>query len=155
MYSSRDVIREILAELSGGALRIHRADFQLSLLRQLPLPASGVAVNSTCKLHLSHKLIDYQITSHSSAGDPRPITLFFADKSNKTCDMLVGADGIKSTVRQLFLSRLPNPEKYEMFLDPVWSGTVAYRGLVDKAELKKVFPGHRALDHPGIMVSTQ
>lgn len=137
---------------SGGALRIHRADFQRSLVEHLPLPGSGAAINSTCTLHLSHRLIDYTDTA-SSSSTHCPVTLHFEDKPNAYCDILVGADGIKSVVRRLFLTRLPNPEKYENCLEPVWSGTVAYRGLVRKEDLSRVFPGHRALDHSGIMVS--
>jgi len=48
---------------------------------------------------------------------------------------------------------MPNPEKYQEFLDPTWTGSLVYRGLVDAEELRKVYPGHRALNHPGIMVS--
>lgn len=138
---------------SGGVLRIHRADFQRSLIKYLPLPGSNVVTNATCNLHLSHRLVDYTYTSHSSsATHPGAITLHFADKPCATCDILIGADGIKSTVRQLFLKRLPNPERYERSLEPVWSGAIAYRGLVAREDLEKVFPGHRALNHPGIMV---
>lgn len=80
-------------------------------------------------------------------------TSHFADKPRVTCDILIGADGIKSSVRQLFLNRLPNPKKYERYLEPKWSGLVAYRGMVSKEALQKVLPGHRALEHPGLMVS--
>lgn len=137
---------------NGGALRIHRADFQRSLINYLPLAGSGVPVNTTCTLHLSHKLVDYSLSISSTASYPNsgPVTLHFADKPSKTCDILVGADGIKSTVRRLFLSRLPSPERYVKFLDPIRTGTVVYRGLVDKEELRKASPGHRALDHPGL-----
>ncbi|KXN93284.1 Salicylate hydroxylase, partial [Leucoagaricus sp. SymC.cos] len=129
----------------GGILSIHRADFQRSFIEHLPLLGSNVKMSSICNLHLSHRLINYDFTATGH------ISLSFVDKPITTCDILVGADGIKSTVRRLFLTRLPNPEKYEMFLDPVWSGSMAYRELVDKNELKKIDPGHRALDHPGLM----
>lgn len=141
----------------GGVFRIHRADFQRSLIQHLPLPGSRAKINSPCKLHLSHRLINYAYTStipssSTSLTPSGPITLFFSDKPPASCDILVGADGIKSTLRKLFLSRLPNPERFGRFMEPVFSGTAVYRGLVSKEELKKVFPGHRILDHPGVMV---
>ncbi|KAF9449145.1 4-aminobenzoate hydroxylase [Macrolepiota fuliginosa MF-IS2] len=140
---------------NGGALRIHRADFQRSLIKHLPLAGSAAKdINCPCTLHLSHRLADYTSTAPAtSTRNIGPITLHFSDKPSATCDILIGADGIKSTVRQLFLSRLPNPQKYERYMEPVWSECVAYRGLVSTDELEKVFPGHRALTHPGLMYS--
>ncbi|KAF9449147.1 4-aminobenzoate hydroxylase [Macrolepiota fuliginosa MF-IS2] len=139
----------------GGALRIHRADLQKSLMEHLPLPDSTVAdIKTLCTLHLSYRLLDYtQTTNTGSSGGSGPLTLHFAGKPSAVCDILIGADGIKSTVRQLFLSRLPNPQTYERFLQPVWSGLVAYRGLVAKEDLQKALPGHRALTHSGLMYS--
>jgi len=134
----------------GGVLRIHRADLQRSLLRHLPLTGSDRPINSTCALHLSHKLINYEFSpSDFSSGS---LKLYFENKANKRCDILIGADGIRSTVRQLFLTRMPDREKNKAFLDPIWTGSLVYRGLVDAEELRKVYPGHRALNHPGIMV---
>ncbi|KAF9449151.1 4-aminobenzoate hydroxylase [Macrolepiota fuliginosa MF-IS2] len=131
---------------NGGALRIHRADFQRSLLKHLPLPGTAATkMNSLCAVHLSHRLINY---SYTNAG---PITLNFEGKPSTTCDILIGADGIKSSLRPMFLNRLPNPQRYDKFREPVWSGTVAYRGLVSREDLEKVYPGHRILDHPGLM----
>ncbi|KXN91574.1 Salicylate hydroxylase, partial [Leucoagaricus sp. SymC.cos] len=137
----------------GGVLRIHRADFQTSLIKHLPLPASSVKINSTCNLHLSHRLVDYgsNSTCTSEAQQRGSLLLYFSDKPTSACDILVGADGIKSTLRQLFLARLPGPDKYQIFHDPVWSGSIAYRGIVDKNDLQKIFPNHRALNHAGLM----
>ena len=135
----------------GGVLRIHRADLQRSLLQHLRLTGSGIPINKTCTLHLSHKLVDYKFSPPNfSSGS---LKLYFENQVDRTCDILIGADGIKSTVRRLFLTRMPNPEKYQEFLDPTWTGSLVYRGLVDAEELRKVYPGHRALNHPGIMVS--
>ncbi|XP_006456323.1 hypothetical protein AGABI2DRAFT_239564 [Agaricus bisporus var. bisporus H97] len=137
-----DVINE------GGGLRIHRADFQRGLVQHLPLPKSNkVHINTPCTFHLNHCLIDY---TRDGSEDGR-IKLHFDGKPSKECDVLIGADGIHSTVRQLFLSRLPNPEKYEKYHKPVWSGLVAYRGLVSREDLEATHPGHRALTHPGLI----
>jgi len=106
-------------------------------MTHLPHPDSP----TPCTLHLSWRLLDYNQNSESG-----PVTLHFANGVAKTCDILIGADGIKSTIRKLFLSRLPNPEKYERCMEPLWSGTYAYRGLVSMEDLAKVYPGHRLLD---------
>jgi 2-polyprenyl-6-methoxyphenol hydroxylase-like FAD-dependent oxidoreductase len=53
------------------------------------------------------------------------VTAFFADGTQKIGDLLIGADGVTSTVRQLLLPT------YE----PMYAGYVAYRGLVDEEEL--------------------
>ncbi|KXN92248.1 Salicylate hydroxylase [Leucoagaricus sp. SymC.cos] len=137
----------------GGALRIHRADFQRCLIQHLPLHNSKIIpINSRCTLHLSHRLIDYNDPPPSPSNSfSSPVILYFENRCSTTCDILIGADGIKSTIRRLFLQRMDDPRKYERFIDPTWSGAVAYRGLIAREELGKVFPGHRAFDHPGIM----
>ncbi|KXN81972.1 Salicylate hydroxylase, partial [Leucoagaricus sp. SymC.cos] len=134
----------------GGMLGVHRADFQRCFIEHLPLLGSNVKMNSTCNLHLSHRLIDYDPNITHSSTPPR-FTLHFADNPSTTCDILIAADGIKSTIRRFFLSRLPNPEKYEKFIEPVWSGSMTYRGIVDKNDLRKINPDHRALGDLGLM----
>ncbi|MBE9168102.1 FAD-dependent monooxygenase [Pleurocapsales cyanobacterium LEGE 06147] len=53
------------------------------------------------------------------------VTAIFADGTQATGDLLVGADGLSSTVRQILLPTY----------DPMYAGYVAYRGLVDEREL--------------------
>ncbi|KAF7760115.1 hypothetical protein Agabi119p4_10791 [Agaricus bisporus var. burnettii] len=129
----------------GGALRIHRADLQKGLIQHLPLSDSNTDQNNRrCTLNLDHRLVDY---THESSGR---VKLHFENQPSKECDVLIGSDGIHSTVRQLFLSHLPNPEKYEKYRKPVWSGLIAYRGLVSREALEEMYPGHRSLRHPGL-----
>jgi 2-polyprenyl-6-methoxyphenol hydroxylase-like FAD-dependent oxidoreductase len=59
--------------------------------------------------------------------DSEQVTAIFADGARDTGDLLIGADGPNSTIRQLLI---PNCEPY-------YAGYVAYRGLVNEAELDK------------------
>lgn len=61
------------------------------------------------------------------AEDPEAVTAHFADGTCMRGDLLVGADGIGSTVRAQFA-----PEAA-----PLYAGYIAWRGLVDEAELSE------------------
>ncbi|PFH51267.1 hypothetical protein AMATHDRAFT_142975, partial [Amanita thiersii Skay4041] len=116
----------------GGMVRVHRADLQRILMKH---------ASAACKLHLSSRLV-------SCTEKDDGVHLLFEDGSTKTCDLLVGADGIKSTVRRLFLERQPPEQGHGESIEPVWSGTYAYRGLVPKTLLDEKLPGHRASQVP-------
>ena len=115
-------------------LRIHRAEFQKILLNQ---------ALKCARLHLSSRLVSY--TEHLDS-----VHLEFLDGSKQACDLLVGADGIKSTVRKTFLES--RPRDYQESIEPIWTGTYAYRGIVPRDALLKGSPGHRAARIP-VMVS--
>ena len=70
------------------------------------------------RYHVGKRLIDIQQTDDS-------VTAYFADDTSVTGDLLVGADGPSSTVRQLLL---PDYTYH-------YAGYVAYRGLVNEADL--------------------
>ncbi len=81
------------------------------------------------------------------ASDSEPVVLKFEDGSEATCDVLVGCDGIKSAVRRTMYSDLAKEAeargeveeaaRLRALNDPIWSGTVAYRGLVPTSELEE------------------
>ncbi|MEM7553834.1 MAG: FAD binding domain-containing protein [Cyanobacteria bacterium P01_A01_bin.84] len=68
--------------------------------------------------HQGKCLIDLQ-------QDDEQVTAIFADGTKATGELLVGADGVSSTVRQILLPT------YE----PMYAGYVGFRGLVDEGEL--------------------
>ncbi|KAG6852996.1 hypothetical protein C0991_007678 [Blastosporella zonata] len=121
----------------------HRADFQRVLLRRLP---------KSCQTHCSKRLRSY---SQRLSG---AIEVVFEDGTTTTCDVLIGADGLKSAVRKSFLQekaslarsqgRRAEAAKIESSVNPVWSGTNAYRALIPTEKLKQRSPGHKILSRP-------
>lgn len=95
------------------------------------------------RLHLGHRF-----TSLEEKNDE--VVMHFQNGTSATCDLLIGMDGIKSAVRKSLLLKqgLTNSPSME----PVWSGTIAYRGLVSRDVLDKVFPGHRTITTPMMYV---
>lgn len=83
---------------------IHRGDFIEALVGVLP---EGM-------VRLGHKL--ERITDHGDRA-----TLTFANGATAEADLVIGADGIKSTVREQLFSDKP----------PVFAGEHAYRAVVD------------------------
>jgi 2-polyprenyl-6-methoxyphenol hydroxylase-like FAD-dependent oxidoreductase len=65
--------------------------------------------------------------------DEHGVIAHFADGSAEQGELLIGADGFRSTVRQLFW-----PD-----IEPIYAGYVAWRGLVDESVLSDA--AHRAL----------
>ncbi|EPQ57035.1 FAD/NAD P-binding domain-containing protein [Gloeophyllum trabeum ATCC 11539] len=134
--------RFLLSEMPYGCIRFHRAHFLDVLINNLP---EGIA-------HFNKRLSSYTRSSSSS-----PITLCFADDSTAVCDLVIGCDGIKSTIRTQMYREEAERTKNERgdwesivgYIEPVWSGTIAYRGLIPASRLKE---GHSALSRP-MMVS--
>ena len=97
-------LNPLCEELYGAPhLTMHRADLQAIIASGLP----------TDRIHLGHRLVG--VVDH---GDDIEAT--FANGARITSDIVVGADGIHSTVRQLLFGTE----------EPSFSGCVAYRGLV-------------------------
>ncbi|KAF8882257.1 salicylate hydroxylase [Infundibulicybe gibba] len=119
--------------MAGGTITFHRADLQRALLEQ---------IFPNCHCHLSHRLVSYTESEEC-------VHLEFENGFTTTCDILVGADGIKSAVRKIFLGNLRQANKGSAScVDPIWSGTSAYRGLVPREALAQKMPNHSALSSP-------
>ncbi|KAJ7464344.1 hypothetical protein FB451DRAFT_1352780 [Mycena latifolia] len=128
---------------NSGLISLHRADFQRVLLNRLP---------KSCRITCSKRLRTY--TQRPSG----PTELVFEDGTRAFCDILVGADGLKSAVRRAFLSERANWMQAQgrwqeatdiaSCIEPVWSGHIAYRALIPADRLKSVAPTHQVLTKP-------
>ncbi|GLB41291.1 putative FAD binding domain containing protein [Lyophyllum shimeji] len=129
---------------TGTLLFFHRAHFHEELVKHL-LPS--------CQIQYSKRLKTY---NRLASGK---IELLFDDASTTTCDLLVGADGIKSSVRRTYLheqaqkaSKAGHTDAADILLsavDPVWTGTVAYRALVPVAKVEGYVPREHGIQYLG------
>lgn len=142
MHSHRlgPLVSVIDIQLSGSPLSFHRAVVQKVLLKH---------ISPTIRCHLSRQLVTFSTADPTAPGS---IHLTFADGHTASCDVLVGADGIKSTVRRQLVRQGISAEErpsatlaVDEIANPVWSGTIAYRFLVDSAVIAQEMRGHRVL----------
>ncbi|EIN11914.1 FAD/NAD(P)-binding domain-containing protein [Punctularia strigosozonata HHB-11173 SS5] len=117
-----------------GCIRFHRAHFLDVFVDNLPPDVA----------HFGKRVTFY--CESPSTSPYSAIELTFSDGTRATCDVLIGCDGIKSLVRkQMYEQHAVSDPRLLGFIDPVWSGTIAYRGLIPKEELST---SHRAIDRP-------
>ncbi len=124
-------------------MTFHRPDFQKVLLAKLP---------TSYRIHCSKRL-----RSHNQRQGG-PISLLFEDGTEAKCDILLGADGLKSAVRRSLLGEKAQQLQAEKMwseaadmtalIEPTWSGTNAYRALIPAERLKARHPHHRVLTQP-------
>jgi salicylate hydroxylase len=127
----------------GELMAFHRAEFHGVLLNRL---------SSRCRTLPSKRLESY--VQQPGA----PIMLHFQDGSMATCDILIGADGIKSAVRRTMFqeaaklaeSQHRNTDAAELrnLIEPRFSGVFCYRALIPAARLSSISPQHRIFSSP-------
>ena len=110
---------------------------------------------STFYTHFSKRLVRYIDV------EGQPINLVFQDGSSATCDIILGADGIKSFVRRTMFHTLAlaaeergdyqRAGELHCHKHPAWTGQIAYRCLVSSEELQEKCPGHTSLLRPCIV----
>ena len=98
---------------------------------------------SSCTLHFNKRLVTYDKLPTGS------IALHFSDENTENTDVLIGADGIRSSVRKtLFETIDPNlvdPSKIRYHSDASWTGTCMYRTIVPAAKLSEMDPNSALL----------
>ncbi|KAH9839368.1 FAD/NAD-P-binding domain-containing protein [Rhodofomes roseus] len=119
-----------------GCIRFHRAQFLDVFVDALP---EGVD-------HFGKRLISYSQTSSDT-----PVELHFSDNTSAVCDVLIGCDGIKSTIRKQMLEEKARMGQKELLrnINPIWTGTTVYRGLIPVDRLKALDgKEHRTIETP-------
>jgi salicylate hydroxylase len=92
-----------------------------------------------------------RLHSYTEQGSGR-ITMYFMDNSTAVCDILIGADGIKSAVRRSLLiekskqaakaGRLAEAEEFLHRINPIWTGVMAYQARVSTEKLRAYRDAH-------------
>ena len=124
----------------------HRAELQQTMINELGPAHAGA-------LRLGKRFVSY--TAGTGTGR---IQLAFEDGTSATCDVLVGADGIRSGVRAAMFSQLAaaareagcvrEAEALQACVAPVFSGEVVYRCLVKRESLPPEVAALPALSGP-------
>lgn len=130
-------VRKLNLRTSDGCVRFHRAHFLDVLVDHLP---SGVA-------HFGKRLASYSENAQN-------VELHFDDGSSSSCDVLIGCDGIKSTIRkQMYEAEAAKGKPHLLqYIEPIWSGTMVYRSLIPAERLREaVGRRHRVVDDPTIV----
>ncbi|KAJ3895187.1 hypothetical protein GG344DRAFT_39221 [Lentinula edodes] len=125
-----------------GGFCFHRSNLQSALLRQIVSDSSSASSSCNCKIHLSHRLERCEETNDS-------VKLFFENGYSTSCDMAIGADGIKSVVREYVVSL---SDTTGLGGQLIFTGSKAFRGLVTRERFERLFPNHRALVNAHIVV---
>ena len=123
---------------------MHRADMVQVLLNNVP---------PSYPIHFGKKLLHYT----EVLGDDGRIdhyVLHFTDGTTAEADVVIGADGIKSSVRMSMYDIAhrqdcsPDVEREQCSrcsaATPKWTGIITYRALIPTESLRKINPEHQA-----------
>jgi salicylate hydroxylase len=115
---SGEVVTEI--RLPGNSQRRRAGFHRAELLQALH---DAVAKNQNVKLNVDKRLIGVQKLSTTE------MELKFQDSTTVVANLVIGADGIHSVVRSAYMED-----------DAIFSGLVAYRGLVPMEKVREFWP---------------
>lgn len=108
-----------------GQSSVHRADFLDALASRLP---PGIARFNKRASHVEQQAAEARVV--------------FTDGTDYRCDLLIGADGIKSALRgQVLAGSGAAPAA------PRYSGTCAYRGMIDSQQLREAYRAQGVDEH--------
>ena len=143
LFSLVGAMRTSFPFCPGELMAFHRAEFHGVLLNRL---------SSRCRTSSSKRLESYVQQPGAS------IILRFQDGSTATCDILIGADGLKSAVRKMLFQeaaiwaeyqhRSTDAAKLRNLIEPHFSGVFCYRALIPAVRLSSISPQHRIFSSP-------
>ncbi|KAF5384559.1 hypothetical protein D9757_006420 [Collybiopsis confluens] len=119
------------------ATNLHRQQLLDLLLDHLP---------SHCRVHFGHRLVACEENKDG-------VELRFLNGISTSFDIVIGADGLKSIVRQAVIGLKPHQDNYDEEIireDILHTGQSAFRGLVPREKLVAINPSHRTLHTPTI-----
>ena len=103
--------------------------------------------------HFNKRLVGY--TQPEPEGS---VTLRFADGTTAQADLLIGADGVNSTTREIMYTdfaesamkagNVEEAERLRQHIPASWTGTYAYRSLLNTEKFLEYAPGHQAATVP-------
>ncbi|KAI0756243.1 FAD/NAD(P)-binding domain-containing protein [Daedaleopsis nitida] len=116
-------------------ISLHRAVFLDALVSLLD-------ANST---HFNKRCVSI---TESPTGSPKPLVVHFQDGTTFDADVVLGADGIKSSVRDVVLAGTGQSTGKRL----LYSNTIAYRGLIPYAKLREAGFKTDLLERPVCLV---
>jgi salicylate hydroxylase len=117
-YHTGAVIKRMMTqnylELYGAPyMRLHRWDMQYTMIQRLELLSPGALK------------LGYNVERLSFNGEK--VSIQFSDRSSDHADLVIAADGIRSSIRESLFNPAP----------PEFTGFVAWRGLVSTTDIPK------------------
>jgi salicylate hydroxylase len=117
--SRRPIDHDTAAKDGAGFHHMHRMDLLMCLHRRVRDFAPETGAPCPIRVHMARRLVTLR-------QDGETVTAGFADGTAAEGDLLVGADGVNSTVLKLVWPKTP-PRR--------WTQVVCYRGLVPRAKV--------------------
>ncbi|KXN82925.1 Salicylate hydroxylase, partial [Leucoagaricus sp. SymC.cos] len=120
----------------------------LTIPRPILLEMLMSYLSEQCNIYTSTHVASYKEQADGT------VLLKLDDGSTRTADLLIGCDGVHSATRATLFKNLAeaDPSKgYEKFAEPKWSGQWAYRGVVDRNQLREKNPRSLVLDQARIV----
>ncbi|KAG6843532.1 hypothetical protein H0H87_003444 [Tephrocybe sp. NHM501043] len=119
----------------------------VTIARSVLLEMLQTRLSDLCTIYKSTNVTNYEEKPDGT------LMINLRDGSARTADVLIGCDGVHSTTRAALFANLAKSDPsqgYEKFSEPRWCGTLVFRGVVGRNELREKSPGNVALDLPRI-----
>ncbi|KAG9308291.1 hypothetical protein JVU11DRAFT_12054 [Chiua virens] len=106
---------------------------------------------TSCTVYSKKRLVAYTEPERQDADSMSPTILEFADRTTATADVLIGADGIRSTVRktlfEIAASENNSDDKIDLsqYIEPTFTGMTIYRSLIPAETVRMESPVNRSL----------